>query len=90
MTFVLQTVDETVGRSFKCAFKHLLADYVLAYVNKKWSSGEGTSIFKMNDAVTTYYAVVLIKKAWDMVPVKVILNYWLKTGILYLIQRAEV
>lgn len=36
----------------------------------------------------TYYTDVLMKKAWNMISMKVILNSYLKTGILSLYQHS--
>lgn len=83
MTSVLQPVDASIGRSFKCAFRRLLVEHILAYVEKKMALPlVERKPFKMNEAVSTYDAVRLMKEAWDLVPVSVVLNGWLKTGIL--------
>lgn len=80
MTSVLKTVDAAIGRSFKAAFRRLLVNHVLRYVeNTSFNAG---NVFKINKAVTVYDGVVMMVQAWWMVPKSVILNEWLSCKIL--------
>lgn len=75
MTSVLQPVDAAIGRSFKCAFRRLLVDHILKFVDTAMRLPEEyRAVFELTAAVSTYDAVVMMKKAWDLVPVRVVLN----------------
>lgn len=90
-TSLLQPFDATIGRSFKCAFQRLLVDHLLAYWEKRMeSAAQERPIFKINEAVTTYDVIRLMKEAWDLVPDRVVLNAWVKTDILAPLQLKEI
>lgn len=83
MTSVLQPVDAAVGLSFKCAFRRLLVAHIITDVEKRMKLYvENRSIFKLTGAVTIFDSFVVMKLAWDMVAMQVVLNSWLTTDIL--------
>ena len=91
MTSTLQHVDAAVGRSFKCAFRRLMSQHILAYVEENLQlEPHLRKPFKMNEAITTFDAVKLMKAAWDLVPMSVVLKAWLKTDIIAPYQRRKV
>ena len=79
MTSALQPVDSAIGRSFKAAFRRLLVTNVIEHLKEL---KKRNAPFKLSAAVTTYHGVLLMKKAWDLVPKSVVLNSWLKCRIL--------
>lgn len=90
MTSCLQPVDASIGRSFKCAFRRLLVEHILEYVDKLMLlPAEERGTFKIWQAVTTYDAVCMMAKAWNMVPQSVVINGWLQTGILAPFQQEK-
>lgn len=75
MKSVLQPIDSTVGRSFKCAYTRLLVSHILKYVERNMAvPADQRSVFKLTDSVKTYDAFFMIIRAWDTVPVAVVLN----------------
>lgn len=83
LTSELQPVDASIGRSFKCAFRRLLANHILAFVEEKMKIDESVRPpFKLYHAVTTYDAFCMMSKSWNMVPKTVVLNGWLSCKIL--------
>lgn len=80
-TSALQPVDAAMGRSFKAAFRRLLVNHILEYVDRLLASS-AEPVFKLHQAVTIYDGVRLMAAAWDAVPKSVVLNGWLKVGIL--------
>lgn len=87
-TSALQPVDAAIGRSFKAAFRRLLVNHVLTYVEKHIEK-EDRPVFKLNKAVTIYDGVRLMAAAWDSVPKSVVINGWRKSGILPQFQVEE-
>ena len=83
MTSVLQPVDASVGRSFKCAISRLLLDHILRDVNESLELPPAECPqFKLNKVVTVYDALRLLAKAWDMVLRSVILKSWITTQVI--------
>ena len=87
MASILQPVDAAIGRSFKAAYRRLLVSHAIAHLKKLRKDG---SPFKLSEAVTTYDGVVLMERAWDLVPRNVILNGWLTCNILADHQVSEI
>jgi len=63
MTSVLQPVDAAIGRSFKYAFRRLLVDHILSYVNAEMDKPENERrTFKLTEAGSTYDAILMMKR----------------------------
>lgn len=87
-TSALPPIDAFVGRPLKCAFRRLLVEYILEFVERSMAwRAEQHKPLKINETVTTYHAVELMKRARDLVPISVVLNEWLRTDILTPHQR---
>lgn len=85
MTSLLQPVDTTEGRSFKVAFRRLVVDHVLSYLERNKNKD-----FKLTKLVTIYHGVRLMAKVRDIIPKYGVLNSWIKTKILAPFQSFEV
>lgn len=83
LTSHLHPVDACVRRSFKAIFRKLLIDHLLKkkFLVSSIPSTEKPS-HKISSLITVYEGVVLMAKAWDLVPKRVVLNGWLKARIL--------
>ena len=91
MTSVLQQVDCSFGRSFKCALRRLIVAHVLDFVYRQLELQETERRkLNINEIITTYTAVKHISAAWDLVPRRVLLKAWLKMGLLSPHQMWEV
>lgn len=79
MTTAIQPVEESIGRSIKSAFRDLIVNHVLRFVEN--TSFNAQHVFKIYKAVTIYDGVVMMVQVWRMVPKSVILNGWLRCKI---------
>lgn len=79
----LQPVNLCVASSFKYLFRKLLINHIK---RKTDSIERGTpsqsSSYKLSRLISVYDGVVLMSRAWDLVPKRVILRGWLKSKIL--------
>lgn len=90
-TSVLQPVDATILYYFKCAFRRLLVDHLMDYVDKRMEIyGQEHPNFKKNHAVTTYAAIILMKYAWEVFPGSVILSECIKSDIISPLKRDKI
>ena len=49
-----------------------MIEHIIAFFNEKMEKDAGNRRpSKMHEVVTTYYAIVLMKRAWDLVPTAV-------------------
>lgn len=87
----LQPVSMCVGRIFKVIFRKLLIQHLtkksFLYIK---APPAGKPPRKMSTFLTIYEAVVLMANAWDLVPKRVVLEGWLKCGVLVPYQRKQV
>ncbi|PXF42966.1 hypothetical protein BWQ96_07304 [Gracilariopsis chorda] len=91
MNSCLQSVDASIGRSFKGAFRRLLVDHILLYVDLEMNlEAYDGGVFKITKAVTTYDAVRRMAKAWNMVPTSFVLSGRLTTRRLEPFQMDEI
>ena len=75
MTSCLQPVDAVIWRSFKREFPRLLFEHILKYVDKiMFFPSENFPQFILHEAVTTYDAVCIRVKGWNMFPNSVVIN----------------
>lgn len=85
-TAALQPVDLGIGRSSKAAYRRLLVNHFLYYLEEAMKRKE---VFKLTKAVTIYDGVRLMAEAWDLVPRSVVINGWLKRSILATNQQID-
>ena len=82
-TSALQPVVCAVGLSFKFAYRRLLVAHIFTRVNADMALDEnGHEPFKFTGVVTAYDALRILRRAWDLVPKRVVLKAWLQTYVL--------